>query len=105
MPLIPLKQAIIVTKPGVSDGWGGVIPGEVLALKARVSEETNVVTNQLGKEAVTGLRITLDKLADVSYDDVITYTNELDVTVNGKPVHIAVKRGISGRPLLTEVFV
>lgn len=105
MPLIPLKQTVSITKPGTDDGWGGTTPGVVVPYKARVSEETNVVTNQYGEEATTSLRIIFDKLPDVSYDDVITYTNELGVTVERKPVSIEVKRGINGKPLLTEVFV
>lgn len=105
MSLIPLKQTITVSKATVSDGWGGRVPGATLTLKARVSEETNVVTNQAGEEAVTSLRITLDKLADISYDDAITYTNELGVTVTRSPVKIEPKRGLNGKALLTEVYV
>lgn len=105
MPLIPMKQTITVTKAGGSDGWGNVATGEVLTLKARVTEETNVVTNQAGNEAVASLRVLLDKLADISYDDTITYTNEIGVTVARKPLMIGIKRGISGAALLTEVFV
>lgn len=105
MPLIPMKQTITVTKAGGSDGWGGTAFGTPIAVKARVTEETNVVTNQAGEEAVASLRILLDKLADISYDDVITYTNELDVTVERKPLKVGVARGMSGRALLTEVFV
>ncbi|RCX22955.1 hypothetical protein DFP94_101544 [Fontibacillus phaseoli] len=105
MALVPLKQNVTVTKPGADDGWGGTTPGAVITYKARVSEETNVVTNQYGEEATTSLRIILDKLPDVSYDDVITYTNELGVTVARKPVSIEVKRGLNGKALSTEVFV
>lgn len=105
MAYIPLKQTVTVTKPGVDDGWGGATPGDVITYKARATEETNVVTNQYGEEATTSLRIILDKLPDVSYDDVITYTNELGVTVERNPVSIEVKRGLNGKPLLTEVFV
>lgn len=105
MAIIPLKQTVEVTKAGVSDGWGNAVPGEVVTLKARVTEETNIVTNQAGEEAVTGLRIILDKLADISYDDVITYTNELDVTVARKPVKIGIKRWLSSKAAITELFV
>jgi hypothetical protein len=105
MALIPLKQEIVVTKAGVSDGWGRTAPGADITLKARVTEETNVVTNQTGEEAVASLRIVLDKLADISYDDVITYTNELNVTVTRRPLKIAPKRGLGGKALITEVFV
>ncbi|MEW9697947.1 hypothetical protein [Paenibacillus sp. SI8] len=105
MALIPLKQSVIITKAGSSDGWGGVVDGGPVTLKARVVEETKVITASNGQEAVTSLRVTLDKLANVSYDDTITYTNENGVTVTRKPLGIEVKRGIGGKPLLTEVFV
>jgi len=105
MAIIPLKQTVTVTKPGKDDGWGGNESGAILTYRARVSEETNVVTNQYGEEATTSLRIILDKLPDVSYDDAITYTNELGVTVARRPESIEVKRGINGKPLITEVFV
>ncbi|OME86920.1 hypothetical protein BK120_08330 [Paenibacillus sp. FSL A5-0031] len=105
MPIIPMKQTITVTKAGKLDGWAAPTPGEEITYKARVTEETNVVTNKLGEEAVAKLRITLDKLADISYDDVITYTNELDVTVTKKPLSIVPKRMLNGRAIVTEVFV
>lgn len=105
MPIVPMKQTITVTKAGASDGWGNVADGEVLTLKARVVEETKVIPAPGGREAVASLRITLDKLADITYDDTITYTNENGVTVERKPLSIDVKRGISGKPILTEVYV
>jgi hypothetical protein len=106
MALIPLRQAVTITKStGSYDGWGQPLSGASITLKARVTETTAVVQTQTGEEAVASLRITLDKLADVSYDDVITYTNELDVTVERKPLRIEVKRMLSGKPILTEVYV
>ena len=113
MPIIPLKQKITVKRvktvndpiSDMYDGWGQPIPGDEITLDARVTEETKVVTNQAGEEAVTSLRIILDKLADVSYDDVITYTNETGVAVARKPVRIEIKRMLSGKPILTEVYL
>jgi hypothetical protein len=100
-----MKQTVVVTKAGALDGWAEPTPGEEITYKARVTEETKVVTNAAGEEAVTSLRITLDKLADITYDDVITYTNELDVTVARKPLSIEPKRMLNGRAIVTEVFV
>jgi hypothetical protein len=105
MPIVPMKQEITVTKSAGIDGWGNAIAGDILTLKARVVEETKVVTAPSGREAATSLRITLDKLADITYDDTITFTNENGVTVERKPLNITVKRGISGKPMLTEVYV
>ncbi|WP_127506925.1 hypothetical protein [Paenibacillus humicus] len=105
MALIPLKQTITVTKAGESDGWGGVENGAVLTLPARVVNETKTVKTPTGEEAVTSLRITLHKLADISYDDTITFTDELGATIERKPLSIAPKRMLSGRAILTEVYV
>jgi hypothetical protein len=105
MALIPLKQTVTVTKAGVTDDWGDVVPGDELTLKARVEEQTKTITAASGLEAVTTLKIYLDKKADVSYDDTITYTDENGVTVVRKPISIDVKRGLNGKALLTEVHV
>lgn len=105
MPIIPMKQTVIVTKATELDGWAEPTPGEEITYKARVTEETKIVTNAVGEEAVTSLRILFDRLADVSYDDVITYTNELDVTVKRKPLSIAPKRMLNALAIVTEVFV
>ncbi|NHN31133.1 hypothetical protein [Paenibacillus agricola] len=110
MAIIPLKQTIQITPANGIDEWGEPAPGVPFTLKARVTETTKVVAtqsegNKTAEEAVATLRIILDKLADVSYDDVITYTNELDVTVARKPLKIEIKRMLSGKAIVTEVFV
>lgn len=105
MPLIPLNQTVTVTKPSSTDGWGVPIPGSIAVLKARVSEGTRVVTNRYGDEAVSSMTVFLDKLADVAYDDTITFTNELGVTIERTPISIQPKRGVNGKAILTEVFV
>lgn len=105
MAIIPLKQTVTITKPGVDTGWGHAEPGDILTLRARVVEETNVVKDRFGEEAVASMTVFLDKLADVSYDDVITFTNELGVTISRNPLSIEPRRNIGGRALLTEVYV
>lgn len=106
MALVPLKQTVVVTKAsGGTDGWGKPVPGVDVPHKVRATEETRVVTNQAGEEAVTQARIIFDKLPDLSYDDAITFENELGVTIKRSPVRIEVKRGLNGKPLITEVFL
>jgi len=100
-----MKQEITVTKASELDGWAAPTPGEEITYKARVTEETKIVTNSAGEEAVTSLRILLDKLADISYDDTITYTDEFGVTVARRPLSIAPKRMLNARAIVTEVFV
>lgn len=105
MAIIPLKQTVIVTKPGTSDGWGGAVPGAKVMYKARVTDETKIVKNRLGEEAVSSMTIIFDKLPDIRYDDVITYTNELGDTIERTPLAIEPKRMLNGKPIITEVYV
>ncbi|UKS30157.1 hypothetical protein LOZ80_14940 [Paenibacillus sp. HWE-109] len=105
MALIPLKQRITVDRAGSLDSWGVPVTGETVEIKARVTEMTKTVVNRYGEEATTTLVIYVDKYADFSYDDTITYTNEYGVTVARKPLKIDVKRMLSGKPVLTEVYV
>lgn len=105
MAIIPLKQTVIVTKPGTSDGWGGSVPGVSITYKVRVSERTEIVKNQVGEEAVSSMTIIFDKLPDIRYDDVITYTNELGDTIERTPLAIEPKRMLNGKPIITEVYV
>jgi hypothetical protein len=100
-----MRQTVHVTKAGVSDGWGQPMPGETVEYKARVTDEVKVVKNNLGKEAVSSMTILIDKLPDISYDDTITYTNELGVEIKRKPIAIQPKRMLSGRAVITEVNV
>ncbi|MEK4360810.1 hypothetical protein NYE48_27775 [Paenibacillus sp. FSL M7-1455] len=51
------------------------------------------------------MTIYLDRLADVTYDDTIQYTNELGVEIKRKPISIQPKRWINGKAVLTEVNV
>ncbi|MCG7386879.1 hypothetical protein [Paenibacillus sp. ACRRY] len=105
MPLIGMYQKITVTKAGVSDGWGDTTDGAVVEYKARVTEQTKVVVNNYGEEAVSSMTILVDKLPDISYDDTITYTNELGVTIERKPIAIKPRRMVSSRVVITEVNV
>ena len=104
MAMIPLKQTITVTRPGVVDEWGEGGTPTTFTLKCRVDERTQIVQNQLGDEVVSGMEILLDKLADIRYDDVIKYTNELGVTVERTPMKIEPVRMINGKPVMTAVY-
>lgn len=105
MAIIPLNQTVKITKPGVDSGWGHRMPDAEFELRARVVEETRTVTNPFGKEVVSSMSVILDKMANVLYDDTLTYTNELGVTISRKPLSIEPRRGVGGKVLLTEVFV
>lgn len=106
MAIIPLKQTIKIERPGERDSWGRPIrQPESMTLKCRVDEGSQTVQNSIGEEVVVSLEIKLDKLADVRYSDEIEYTNELGNTVKRKPTRIDVIRMISGKPVMTVVFV
>lgn len=105
MAIIPLKQTIKVERIGVVDEWGQGGTTTTTTLKARIDESSKLVRNQSGVEVMGKAQILLAKLADINYDDYISYADELGRTVRQKPISIAVIRNIAGKPLLTEVIL
>ncbi|WP_239613934.1 hypothetical protein [Cohnella mopanensis] len=105
MAIIPLKQKVVITKPGADTGWGHAVPDVEITLKARVVEETRIVKNAVGDEAVSSMSAIFGGLPNVAYDDILTFTNELGVIISRKPLSIEPRRGIGGKTLLTEVYV
>lgn len=105
MAIIPLKQTIKVERIGVVDEWGQGGTTTTTTLKARIDESSKLVRNQSGVEVMGKAQILLAKLADITYDDYISYADELGRTVRQKPISIAVIRSIAGKPLLTEVIL
>lgn len=105
MAIIPLKQSVLIHKPAIEDDWGEVTPQEPITMKCRADEKTEVVKNTLGEEVVSGVQIMFDKLPNITYDDVIEYTNEIGVAVIRKPVNIEPIRMINGKATLTVVYL
>src|SRR5690625_1797580 len=110
MAIVPLKQTITVKRGGELDEWGKPLPDKTFDLDCRVDEGTFLIEYRTGsnitsREVTAKVRILLDKLADVRFDDVIFYKNELNQTIRGNPKKIDVKRHINGKPLLTEVYI
>lgn len=105
MAIIPLKQTIKVERIGVVDEWGQGGTTTTATLKARIDESSKLVRNQSGVEVMGKAQILLANLADITYDDYISYADELGRTVRQKPISIAVIRNIAGKPLLTEVIL
>ena len=105
MAIIPLKQTVNVHKPGGRNEWGEVTGGEVIAMKCRADERSEIVKNVAGAEVLSGVQLLFDKLPNIAYDDVIEFTNELDVTVKRKPVKIEPIRMPNGKPTLTAVYL
>lgn len=100
-----MKQTIYVRRPSGKDDWGNPVYGDVYEYSCRVEEDTEVVQNQYGEEAVSSAKIMLWKLADIGYDDTIEYTNELDVKIERKPIKIEILRWFDGKPRYTVVYV
>jgi hypothetical protein len=108
--IVPLKQTVTVTSAFTYDDWGNAIAGESTEYKVRIDEGSTVVQTRVGstvrsEEAKATARLLFDKLAPIGYEDTLTFTNELGETIERTPKEINVKRSVSGKPLLTEVFV
>jgi hypothetical protein len=117
MALIPMRQTIKVARPQLNtdgtvkiDDWGNPLIGKPVELKCRIDEGSTLskVRSQgvnKGEDVVADAKILLDKLADIRYGDTISFTNELGETIERRPKEINVKRGVSGKPMLTEVLI
>jgi hypothetical protein len=117
MPIIPMKQEITVVRAQVDaegnpllDDWGNPLPDTPITLKCRIDEGSTLSKVRSegvskGEETIADAKILLDKLADIRYTDTVSFTNELGETITRQPKEINVKRGIGGKPMLTEVLI
>lgn len=115
MAIVPLRQTVTITPASAgTDDWGNPLPAQSYDLPCRIQEHTKLtvgnsssgnVNGVITREAVSRVQIYFDKLAPISYDDVITFTDENGTTHTYKPLNISVKRGLNGKPLLTVVEV
>jgi hypothetical protein len=113
--IVPLRQTVTITPASAgTDDWGKPLPVQPFDLACRVQEHTKLtignsssgnVNGVITREAVSRVQIYFDKLAPISYDDVITFTDENGTTHTYKPLNISVKRGLNGKPILTVVEV
>jgi hypothetical protein len=106
MALIPLRQTVTITPfTGYDPDYNEPSYGTPYPQKCRFSESVKLVRNQHGAEVVSVGTFYFDKLADISLDDRLTYTNELLAEITYTPLAISVKRALNGKPLITEVDV
>lgn len=107
MAIVPLKQTVYVRKliTDTSDGWDVEEYGEPIEYKARATEQVEKVMNQLGEEVTASVKILFDKLPDISYDDIVSFTNELGVKIERQPLSIRPVRMVNGKPTLTAVHL
>ncbi|MEK4311800.1 hypothetical protein [Bacillus sp. FSL P2-0092] len=107
-----MRQTITVKRlSDERDVWGNpATEAEEFTLKCRIDEGSTAVktrSNSIIKseETVASARILLDRLADVRYTDIISYTNELGETMEKRPKEINPKRHIGGKAIMTEVLL
>jgi hypothetical protein len=110
MAILPMKQTVTIQRGSTLDDWGNEIPEQSFTLNCRVDEGSSVVVyrsagTKISETIVATARIFFDKLADIQETDTILFTNELGVTLERQPKEINVKRGVGGKPLLTEVVI
>lgn len=110
MAIVPLKNEVTIKRGGGVDDWGNPIAPVTFTLACRIDEGSKLTVSKTGglnnaETAVAEAKLLFDKLADIRYNDEISFTNELGVTITRKPMSINVKRMITGKPILTEVFI
>jgi len=107
MAIIPLKQKAFVRKyiADINDGWATDDYATPVEYAVRATERFDIVTNQLGEEVTASLKLMFDKMPDVGYDDMFSYTNEHGSTIERKPRSIKYTRMINGKATLTSVFL
>lgn len=107
MPLIPLKQDVYVRK-NISEkhnGWNQKDYADPVLYKVRATEKIEVVTNERGEEKTATVKLMFDKLPDITYKDLISFTNELGVTIEREPLSIKPIRMVNGKPALTTIHL
>ena len=110
MAIVPLKQTVTRRRAvGDLDMWGKPEGIEETELKCRAVEGSHTTTDRNsqmhGATIVVDLKLLLDKLADIGYEDEIEYVNEAGTIYKGNPKNITIQRDFTGKPLLTVVFI
>lgn len=107
MAIIPLKQTATVRKynSNYNDGWDVEQYGDAIEFKVRATEKFELVTNQLGEEITSSVKLTFDKFPDIGYDDLVAYENEHGDRIERKPIAIKPVRMVNGKPTLTGVWL
>lgn len=88
MAIIPLEQKVTITTSQGLDSWGQPILGTSTTYDCRIVEMKNLVNNNNGQEDVPSLKIFLDGIVKISFNDLISYTNSLNETITAKPTQV-----------------
>lgn len=110
MAYFAMKQTITVTRStGELDIYGKPTGTELITMKCKADEGSHITVDRTsqtqGATIVCELKLLFDKLADITYEDLIQYVNEAGTIYKGKPKSIRVRRDFGGKPLLTEVML
>lgn len=110
MGYFPTKQNVTIERGiGELDIYGKQTYSSLRQLKCRAVEGSHITVDRdsqvNGATIVCDLKLLFDKLADITYSDHITYTNELGTVFAGKAKKIKIQRDFAGKPVLTEVLV
>jgi hypothetical protein len=114
MSFIPLKQTVTITPKSGSNGWGETSEGTPYTLKCRFQEGSKMVRSMANgtgihgiqaEEVVSTAQIYFDKLATITLDDEIEFTDEYGNVKTYTPISIEIIRGLNGKAALTVVHV
>lgn len=106
MAFIPMHQTAVISPfTGNDPDYNEPQYGADYTLACRFDEGVKLVRNRNGEEVVSVGAFLFDRLADISINDLLTFTNELGTETTYDPLTISVIRDFSGRPILTEVSV
>lgn len=106
MPIIPLKQTVTVYAPGSDDPWNPQPDPEPVTYRCRVEEGFRVVTDNQGREVTSSARILFDKYPPaLTPAHRIVYVDEYGNERTYRPLNGGPKRMLSGKPIITVVYV
>lgn len=105
MAMIPLNQKVYISKFAGRDSWNKPIYGPQIEFDCRFVESSEKIIDNFGNEVVTGAKIYIEDLQDITESDLITFTNEINKTISKNPIRIKILRDFSGIPLFTVVYL
>lgn len=106
MAIIPLRQTVLVAQyKGHDPDYNEPQYNIPIPMKCRFQESVKLVRNRHGQEVASVGAFLFDRFPQITIDDTFTYTNEHGTETTYTPIAIIIKRGLNGKPLITEVHV
>lgn len=104
MALIPLPDKITIKKATGVDSWGKPIYGQSFDYNCRIEEGSQQIVDQHGNTIMATFKIYFEGVVDVQYADKISFTNELNQTIERSPAKIQLIKFLDGTVWFTVVF-